>query len=93
MNLKIFNLFFSSKYVIVCSLEVDSDVEVFEMKHEINSLQAKLDEGMIMKEASQLSLVFKPSSMFNVNLDDGTLRRMAGKGWRNSVMQRRIYGR
>ena len=57
MNLKMFNLFFLSKYVIVCSLEVDSDVEVFEMKHEINSLQAKLDEGMIcmiiMKEASQ----------------------------------------
>ena len=63
------------------------------MKHEINSLQAKLDEGMIMKEASQLSLVFESSLKFIVNLDDGTLRRMAGKGWRNSVMQRRIYGR
>ena len=27
------------------SLEVDSDVEVFEMKHEIVSLQSKIEDG------------------------------------------------
>ena len=31
--------------------------------------------------------------MPSVYTDDGTLKRLAGKGWRNSVMQRRIYGR
>jgi len=52
------------------NLEVDSDVEVFEMKHEIFSLQTKIDE------------------------DDETIpKKLAGKGWRNSVIQRRIYGR
>jgi len=52
------------------NLEVDSDVEVFEMKHEIVSLQTKIED------------------------DDGTIiKKLAGKGWRNSVMQRRIYGR
>ena len=30
---------------ICFSLEVDSDVEVYEMKHEIFSLQTKIDEG------------------------------------------------
>ena len=41
----LFNFFGFLIKLIFCSLEVDSDVEVFEMKHEINSLQAKLDEG------------------------------------------------
>ena len=31
--------------------------------------------------------------MSPVYTDDGTLKKLAGKGWRNSVMQRRIYGR
>ena len=30
----------------ISSLEVDSDVEVFEMKHEIVSLQTKIEDGM-----------------------------------------------
>merc|ERR1712012_1123211 len=51
------------------SLEVDSDVEVFEMKHEIVSLQSKIED------------------------DEGSFKKLIGKGWRNSVMQRRIYGR
>ena len=59
------------------------------MKHEIVSLQAKLEDGNTSyPELLSWSCIVSP-----VYTDDGTLKKLAGKGWRNSVMQRRIYGR
>ena len=55
------------------SLEVETDVAVFEMKQEMVSLQAKLQDGALQ--------------------DSQNFKKVVGKGWRNSVMQRRIYGR
>ena len=36
----------NTQIIHISSLEVDSDVEVFEMKHEIVSLQTKIEDGM-----------------------------------------------
>ena len=51
---------------------MESDLEVFEMKQEIVSLQTKIEDS----ESENLMI-----------------KHVIGKGWRNSVMQRRIYGR
>jgi len=57
------------------NMEVEVEVEVYEMKQEIATLQAKL-EGDLAEENELISL-----------------KKAAGRGWRNSVMERRIYGR
>ena len=78
------------------SLEVESELEVFEMKQEIVSLQAKSDDVGGKSDYERLPIFFLNQSFWiNLPLEDECLvfKKVVGKGWRNSVMQRRIYGR
>ena len=73
------------------SLEVESDLEVFEMKQEIVSLQNKIEdsESEIFYDYN-LDITYFTALL----IDEGIIfKKVIGKGWRNSVMQRRIYGR
>ena len=74
-------------------MEVESDLEVFEMKQEIVSLQTKIENSESEKLTSNAEtlLIVNVTSLL---LDEGVIfKKVIGKGWRNSVMQRRIYGR
>ena len=73
-------------------MEIEADVEIFELKQEISSLQAKLEEI-----GGKWEIFLIHSSLDNEisKIEDSSqdFKKVVGKGWRNSVMQRRIYGR
>ena len=61
------------------------------MKQEIVSLQTKIEDSESENFYCNEPMIVNVETVL---LDEGIIfKKVIGKGWRNSVMQRRIYGR